>query len=225
MAVIRLGVVVTGVSGSLGGSTFRRYRTGTALQRRSAGGSLIKLMQNNAIARNTTIIQAWSLFTPSEVNAWNVAAPNFPFPDKFGVMRPLSGRELYIKIACYANLLGLALPTPASLSSTVIPIAIELGAFNLSSGSCPIRFADTVAGHYATIQIALIRNINVTLPATRRKVLAVVNIGTTDEIDVYETIINQFPFIAPGQSVQIWATPYNNTSYRGVPVSSKTTCI
>lgn len=119
MAVIKLGAIVTGIAGSIGGTTFRRTREGLSAMNKSGGPSRNRARQNSILNTLRARIQAWTDLTPITRGDWNDAAPLFQFPDKFGDLKTLTGRQLFIKLSTRAQLIEEPIPDPNSLDAVI----------------------------------------------------------------------------------------------------------
>lgn len=120
MAVMKLGAIVTDVAGSIGGTSLRRGRGLIVAYNKPRGPSIERLYNNRALIRNSALMHSWSNLTTSEVNSWVAAAGLFQFPDKFGDLRYLRPRELYIKLQTQLATTGAANYTNATgISSSV----------------------------------------------------------------------------------------------------------
>lgn len=98
MANIKLGAIITDIAGSVGGSTFRRTQSGIILYNKQ--GTQIKSAFSPKAVKNKlgAIITNWGVLDQVDKDFYNAAAPKYFFPDKFGNLKNLSGRQLYIKL-------------------------------------------------------------------------------------------------------------------------------
>ena len=225
MARVKFGSIITSISGSVGGTTFRRFNGGVSMGRRSSLRVRQRVLVNDGLAANIAVINSYASLTPELIEAWDNAALLYVFADKFGVMRNLSGRELYIKLNCNAALLGLGAVDVEALNSSVATFTFELGIFDVTNGECEVVFDGLHAGTYATIQAALLRTIAATKTISARKVLGVINLGSASTIDIYEALSEWLPYIAAGDVLQVWATGYNASGFKGSSYSNKTICV
>lgn len=118
MAVIKLGALVSGIAGSIGGTTFRRGNGYISASNKSSGPSKSRLRTNAQLGGNVDIVQLWNTIGQPEKDQWNAQAQLFQFPDKFGTLRNITGRQLFIKLNARRNRLGMSVPSnPATLDS------------------------------------------------------------------------------------------------------------
>lgn len=135
MAVAKLGALVTGLAGSIGGTTFRRGNNFLVVQNKPKGPSKSRLATNTVLTRNVQTIQAWTSLNTGTQNAWDDAALLYQFPDKFGDLKNLTGRQLYIKLTTQAQWAGFTvLPDPTALDSTLAEFLNESNEIETNGG-------------------------------------------------------------------------------------------
>jgi len=97
MAKFVLGGIITNIAGSVGGTTLRRVPNGFSMYNKSKGTSIARLLNNTRVPQIARIFQKWSGLTDVERAGWNATALTVTFPDKFGVAKNLTGRQLFSK--------------------------------------------------------------------------------------------------------------------------------
>lgn len=118
MAIIRPGSLVGAISGALGGAVFANTRAGLIVRPRGVrtgqAGAQLSLVQGS-VGR---VAAAWNALTDAQRAAWVTAAAARPYPNRLGVMRPLSGYQLYSMFAqeIYAGSPPAALAPPSAAS-------------------------------------------------------------------------------------------------------------
>jgi len=96
MAKVKLGPMVAGASGSVGGAVFSRNRYGSYVRQRVSPVNPNTPPQNDIRAAMTAISQAWrDVLTPEERLAWTQYAANTPVTDIFGDNQIISGNAMY----------------------------------------------------------------------------------------------------------------------------------
>jgi|WetSurMetagenome_2_1015567.scaffolds.fasta_scaffold238939_2 hypothetical protein len=122
MAVVQLGGIITGLAGSVGGTNFRRTPTALVMSNKSAGRSRNLGLTGSRIPYFQYVIGQWAILSQSVRDEWALAAENFQFPDKFGVLRNITGRQLFVKLYYPLYLFGKPIPLAGSLDSFVQPV-------------------------------------------------------------------------------------------------------
>lgn len=102
MASIKYSGLVTDIKGSIGGTTFKGTRQGAVIQNKvtkpptTANGAKITKADAGRMQRNiATNVFGWKSLDADQRNAWDMAAPSYPFKDKFGNEYTPSGYQLY----------------------------------------------------------------------------------------------------------------------------------
>ena len=99
MANIKLGLIITDIQGSVGGSTFRRTPRGVILYNKQ--GTQIKSAFAAASRKNQlgNVFSAWQNLSPGEQKYWNDQATLYPQKNKFGSDVYLTGRQFFTKLS------------------------------------------------------------------------------------------------------------------------------
>lgn len=135
MAKIILGTFITNIAGSSQGSTFRRTKNGHSVFNKQNRILRQSLFLNTKIFAIAEIIRGWRLLTQAQRDEWNRQSQFFQFPDKFGNLKTLSGRQLYIKLTSQMSVANVAFVDPFTLDSTNTPITATLSFMNFSNQS------------------------------------------------------------------------------------------
>ncbi len=215
MATIKMGAIITEIAGSVGGTNFRRFRGTFVMSNKSFGASKNRLLNNVGLFRNVKVIQEWANLTQSARDNWIDAALLFQFPDKFGDLKNLSGRELYIKLITQIRNSTWADPDPTTLDSTVDAIAIDSGEITTLPKAEVILDA-IYANSCMLVQVQRMRSI-VTGPVyNKRKVITKENNAYTDEITFTTGFWNTFPYAQIGDLYRVYISPINESGFIGL---------
>lgn len=123
MASIKYSALVTDIKGSIGGTTFKGTRAGAVIQNKviqppypAEGAKITKADAGRSMRNIGNSVQAWKALAPDEQEGWNMAAPNYPFKNKFGEFYTPSGYQLFQSISADLQLIEEPLltlpPTP-----------------------------------------------------------------------------------------------------------------
>lgn len=119
MAKIKLGAIVTQISGKLGGHVFARNRGGAYMRTNATPNNPQTPFQTNVRTILAAISSAWSALTDSERNTWNDSTDDFSRTDQFGDIRNLSGKALFQGLNQNLQNVGLAVINSAPESLPV----------------------------------------------------------------------------------------------------------
>lgn len=95
MTKIRLGDMITDMSGSTGGTTYAKNKGGHYRKNKSMPINANTSYQQGVRAAFGAGSQAWRALSDVERAAWAAAAPSYPYLDRFGESRIPSGFQLY----------------------------------------------------------------------------------------------------------------------------------
>ena len=115
MALIRTGVGIAAISGKVGGVVFAQTRNGIVAR---GLGKTTRNTSARALERNTRYAYArfgWGAKTDEERQAWRTAAGQIHFPNRLGLMRNISGYQLFMKLALLSSF-------PRDFSQLIPPI-------------------------------------------------------------------------------------------------------
>lgn len=136
MALIKLGAFVTEVSGKVGGSIFSRNKGGAYVKNRVVPLNPDTNFQSAVRAIFASISQAWSGLTQNQITAWNNAVGDFPYQNRLGEKKTLSGKALFQRLN--DNLLNIGeslitdVPAPDAPSSVIA--SNEAPVFDIGTG-------------------------------------------------------------------------------------------
>lgn len=215
MATVKLGAIITAIAGSIGGWTFRRNGGTTMLYSKPSGASKNKLLLNNVFGALREVIQGWSLLTAQTRDDWVLAAPLFLFPDKFGDLRALNGRTLYIKLTSSLNITGDPSPDPTLLDSN-IPSNPFVAALIQDGGDKTVTLTNTGGQTRYLIQVERLKNAAISPTFTRRKIIFAAVIGGGVTIDYTAEFNLAFPTLAETDLFNVYVTPQNVDGFRAV---------
>lgn len=219
MAVIKLGTIITDIAGSVGGTTFRRIRGGHSIFNKQNRILKSTLLQNTALISNAQLIRRWSTLSSFEQFSWNDAATMFQFPDRFGNLRYLTGRQLYVKINSQLAVVGVYMEFGSGLDSDVPAPVVESIVSSQGSGDTNVTLAESYSDVWLCVAFRQIRNIGSPQPY-RRYAVQYFAYGTTgDVLELNSVLYGAYPEAQIGQHFELHIYFLNGTGYMS-PVSA-----
>lgn len=209
MAKFVLGGIVTNIAGSVGGTTLRRVPNGFSMYNKIKGTSNSRLLQNARVPQIANIFQRWSLLSDSERAGWNATALTVTFPDKFGVAKNLTGRQLFTK----ANIQLLPdnnfVVDSTGFTTENIPYSQNDISSNL--GANAIEAGYVVPSDTAQVMFSVeISNKQIYQPTFKsRKVIQVEGLTGSGNVNLYDAIFLNFPYIAVGMYLNVYSQSVN----------------
>lgn len=218
MAIFKLGAFVTEIVGSVGGTNFKRGKNNFIVTNKSMGYSKSKLYQNPWLNQIGNIFKAWALLTPGERSDWDYNATLYQFPDKFGVMRNLTGRQLYSKLAIQILPVGASLPEADQINNTISSVAIDNFDLTIAPFQAELQLQVTGDDNYILVQIEIAQK-NLLAPIfSKRKITAFMFGSGAIGFDITAQILEQFPFINPNYRVRAFVTCMNESGFKGTSI-------
>lgn len=98
MALIKLTAFLDSISGKVNGSVFSRNKGGAYVRGKGVVSNPQSIAQSGVRAVFGAISQAWKGLTEIQREAWNAATANFPYQNRLGDTKQLSGFALHQKL-------------------------------------------------------------------------------------------------------------------------------
>lgn len=216
MAKIILGTVVTSISGSIGGNTFRRSPYGIILGRKSMGYSRNKLLSNSSLLRLAQVRNVWNNFDPATQNEWKAQALLFTFPDRFGNPIKLTGRMLFIK--SYGSLIfaDASIPSASDFDTNILEFVTTVSLLDYANEIIEIGVGGFDNNQYFNFAFEIGTNALNAPTFTNRFVCERIMNDSGFGINLYNEFIAQFGIVQIGTPVRLYVTPMNLGGYQGV---------
>jgi hypothetical protein len=200
MAVAKLGAIITGLAGSVGGTTFRRSGNGLVVYNKPRNVSLSQVQANVNLVNLAGLSREYTTIPEAQKNAWRSFASQFTFPNRFGDERQISGKAMWMK--CNGSLLHfeefIEIPDGLSIEVPQIDIVDLFSIF--ATEKITIRLNSQIADARYFIRIEKTTYPGQNVVFNRQKVLAYgFLIGQTD-IGLWNEIQNQFGRISVGDT-------------------------
>lgn len=206
MALIKLTAIVDNISGKLNGTVFSRNKGGHYMRSKSMPSNPRTSFQGAVRARFGAIAQLWGSLTEAQRDAWRAMASEFPYRNRLGDTKILSGFALHQKLN--TNLAIIDQPfvsnppdpiSPPSVSELTASADADEGKFNLSG-----KLAQSVASTpYVAVVMATpplrdgVSNFNTQL----REILITTDL--VSGIDIMADYVARFGELQTGQKVGI----------------------
>ncbi len=213
MATIKLGMLVTQIAGSVGGTTFRRGKNFTAIVNKTAGASKNKTLQNQKLNQLSVINKGWSLLSPTVRANWEAQALIFQFTDKFGDLKFLTGRQLYTKLGNFTTNAGMAIPDPTTLNSVVEILTLDYCEISLTTGA-NISFNEELLTDKCALSVELIANLAIQPVYTNRKILLYERVDGSRIITFGEELFNYIPYLQVGNLIRVYFYTQNSSGFK-----------
>lgn len=127
MALIKLTAIVDNISGKLNGTVFARNKGGHYMRSKSNPTNPQTFFQMSNRGAFGAIATAWRNLTQAQRSGWDGAAPDFPYQNRLGDTKILSGFNLFQKLN--RNLILAGAPFSNEMNSAPTPAAVTTPTF------------------------------------------------------------------------------------------------
>jgi len=218
MAVFKLGAIITNIAGSIGGTTFRRGSGLPSMYNRPQGGSKSKLLKNSQLQAIGAIWQKWRTLDAGRRADWNLISLNYEFPNKFGTMRNITGRQLFSKLNIQLLPVGSEAIEPDQITDNVSGISIDNFDLTVSPFKAELQLNVITGFTWLLVQIEVSKNILFLPRFSRRKVTAFAWATSSVGFDITTQILEQFPYINSSYTIRAYVTSMNEFGFKNVTI-------
>lgn len=197
MANIKLGMIITDIQGSVGGSTFRRNPRGVILYNKQ--GTQIKSAFAPASRKNQlgNIFSAWQNLSQSEQTYWNNQAALYPQKNKFGSDVYLTGRQFFTKLS--AQMLPAQEPVQTSpLDDRLSTSILRNIACIPASNELTIAFDTAIVNFFVFVSVYPLRKGARVKPHAHFKRTYAKVVNGSAELNIWNAFIAQYPLAVVG---------------------------
>lgn len=200
MARIVYGGIITELTGSIGGFTFQRNRSGTIVRLRPTGQKKVSDIQTEKQALHTTILANWQGLSLANKTLWNDFASLHTKTNSFGQTKTLSGLNWYESIN--QNLTAISEANIDTPPVFTLPVAPGNFAFIFSSTELKITFLPVFNPSNESLLIRATQPLSVSSQALQKdfRLIKVVNTPPFSTIDLKTDWENYFNIPYPPAS-------------------------
>ena len=217
MATFKLGAIITEIAGSIGGTTLKRNGSYKVIMNKSSGTPYSRSYNNPSLQYLPFIIKSWSRLEAAEKAKWKEQALLYTFPDKFGTLRTLSGRQLFVKLNAQRWLDNPSFVDVDTISS--FTEVFTLG-YVIYEPLAPF-FNISVEGNYRDFQKYYV-SLEISLQPLRapsfisRKIIGVYELEAGAGTNILEDILKAYPFFNKNYNARLYICAVNNSGFKSV---------
>jgi hypothetical protein len=226
MATFKLGAIITDIAGSIGGTTLKRNGTYKVIMNKPSGSAYSRLLTNQALSYLGSIFKSWTYLSETDKNEWNAQALLYTFPDKFGTLRNISGRQLYIKLNAQRYQINPVTIDPSTLSSIIVPFVLNTFIYDISSGisSLTVNRDDADINTYLfTVEISTNPLRSPTFIS--RKTIHSLAVGSSFSVQMAPYILAEFPYWTYDYNTRVYVESINSSGFKSVMQSITMTVV
>lgn len=196
MANIKLGAIITDIAGSVGGSTFRRTPAGIILYNKQGTQIKSAFAKNSVKNKLGAILGSWNFLETAVKDFWIDKATLYTFPDKFGTLKNLTGRQLYTKLNSQYIPTNEVLTTTPFYDNLYSGVCYQVNA-SFGSGEILLDFDIEILDYWVLCQIYPIRKGGNSKPAKKSFNTYVRFVEGKTQLNLFEAFVQQYPTAQP----------------------------
>ena len=213
MAVIKMGALVTEIAGSIGGTTFRRFRGSFVMYNKSVGGSMNKLLTNQRLQYLAWLSKQYNLLSTSDRETWATETVKYTFPDKFGNSRILSPKDFFVKMNGNLSVIPEYYPSADDFRSQLCDYSVVSFICSLDKEEAIITIIIDNIENYFLFQCDVKQRRPYSFVFNRRKITAINRDDGNFTFNIWNALLIQFPNL----KVNDWVVLYHqNMSLDGL---------
>jgi hypothetical protein len=214
MAVFQLGAIVTGIVGSIGGTTFKRQGSSLVMQKKSNGASRNSVLQNIRLGKNALIFRSWNLLSIADKLAWSNIAASTAVKNKFGENVFISGVSFQRK--CQLQIAPFSADQINQDNFNTNLASITVGFCGTVLSNPDFIFLATTSENFVSICFALEFSLN-NLNAPDYNVTGLFSTAPYENgvpLDLYPDMIAKYPFITNDYNLRLYYWAVNSSGWR-----------
>ena len=217
MATFKIGGIITDIAGSIGGTTLKRNGSYKVIMNKSSGTPYSRSYNNPSLQYLPFIFKSWSLLDNAEKAAWDAQALNFTFPDKFGSLRNLTGRQLFVKLNAQRWLDTPSFVDVSTISSFTENFSLEYAVYEPLAPFFNIYVQGDYSGfqkYYVSIEIS---QQPLRAPSfISRKVIGKYELPAGSGVNILDDLLKAYPFFNKNYNARLYICAVNNSGFKSV---------
>lgn len=217
MATFKLGAIITDIAGSIGGTTLKRNGGYKVIMNKSSGTPYSRSYNNPSLQYLPFIFKAWSRLEIAEKEAWIDQARYYTFPDKFGNLRALSGRQFFVKLNAQRWLAVPSLIDVSGLTSFVESFSINHAIYEPLGPFFNLAVSGSYTGsqkYYVYMELSLQP---LRAPSfVSRKVIGIYEMSAGAGVSILDDILLAYPFYNKNYNARVYMCVINDSGFKGV---------
>lgn len=230
MALIKLTAIVDNISGKLNGTVFANNKGGHYMRSKSKPTNPQTAEQSLRRSTFASIASRWRELNQGQRNAWDQAAQDFPYTNRLGDTKILSGFSLHQKLNTNLTLVNQAAdlagpPSPQGVGSVIGAVGSFLIPQTQQPGDLPLSEIEfDMAGKRQGTSVLVFATAGLSQGISNfNNRLRLISVGTpavngTTITDITEAYENRFGIPTPGAKIGYGLRVINNTTGEASPL-------
>lgn len=158
MAKALMGAIVVKLAGKLNGHCFRVFGNTQVLQAKPLPSRKLNITVNGAMPVIRDLFAKWITIDSATRNLWKSIARTYPFSDRWGNPKYLSGRQFFTKVNINAVLAGFSEVNPATFNAYIPGLEFDEVIINLTDATLELKNEHFAPGTMLQICIKKLNN-------------------------------------------------------------------
>ncbi len=214
MAKIKFGAIVTDMRGKVGSQVFSKNRSGAYA--RSFKVNVLSATPAQVTTRNRLagFSAAWRGLTQGQRDSWNGNVEAFKHTNVFGSIINPSGFDLYVKLNCNLDQVGVA-----ALSTAPLPgVSANVGSVGIVADNVAPNFlvsfdaSPVPAGHFLVLSATACISPGINYVKNRLRQIVILPVATASPYNGYADYIAKFLNLIASQRVSVSIVAVNNVT-------------
>lgn len=218
MAIFQYGAIITRISGSIGGTNFRLFRNTNVISNKSNGYSRNTLFSNPRLSQLRWLFSQWRFLSAVDKSSWTTLTATLQFPNRFGILRHLSARQLYTKMNSQLLPVNKYYANANTKPHTISKAKINDSGSSFAAQTIYVEIFDVDVRNFFLLQFELVTDMDNKPTFTRRRFMQVLEALNDFQLQMWDPITKNFPNIAAGSLLRVYITPMSESGLRGVPL-------
>lgn len=176
MAKALMGAIVVKLAGKLNGHCFRVFGNTQVLQAKPLPSRKLNITVNGAMPVIRDLFAKWITIDSASRNLWKTIAITYPFSDRWGNPKYLSGRQFFTKVNINAILAGFPEVDPATFNAYIPGLEFDEVIINLTDATLELKNEHFATGTRLQICIKKLSNEAINPDPSRIKTICYIRV-------------------------------------------------
>jgi len=201
MAKVKLGAIVTDISGKLGGHVFSKNRSGKYMRTKGVPTNPQTSAQMNIRGQFAAISSSWSELTELQRTSWRNAVDQFATTDVFGDIKNPTGKALYQRLNQNLSVSEQPLIDSAPFATDVPFLAITAAGGSLAANDLTVRYDGEGLGNKVLVFATEPLSQGTKFVKNKLRLIEVFAGADSDTLDIELSYTNKFGELVVGSNV------------------------
>jgi len=199
MAKALMGAIVVKLAGKLNGHCFRVFGNTQVLQAKPLPSRKLNITVNGAMPVIRDLFAKWITLDSATRNLWKTIALTYPFSDRWGNPKYLSGRQFFTKVNINAILAGFSEVNPATFNAYIPGLEFDEVIIELTSARLELKNEHFAPGTMLQICIKKLNNEAINPDPSRIKTICYMRVVDYTPENLYVAVTSAGFYFSAGE--------------------------